>query len=223
MHLLIVEDDQALSAGLQAALENAGFTAQCVSDAEQAYDCLHNQRFQAMLLDISLPGMDGLSLLKRLRSQACNLPVLMLTARNTTRDKVMCFEYGADDFLVKTTDIEELIARLRALIRRSGYMARLEVDDIVLDTHAQTASQNGQALNLSRREYELLRVLMEGAGQVLTRRQLEQALYGSGHAGESNVLEVHIHNLRQKIGDNRLKTIRGVGYSLLHQPDTFDR
>lgn len=219
MHLLIVEDDEALSAGLQAALENAGFTAQCVTDAELAYTCLQSQRFQAMLLDISLPGMDGLNLLKKLRSEACNVPVLMLTARNTTRDKVMCFEYGADDFLVKTTDIEELIARLRALIRRSGYMARLEVDNIVLEANAQTVSQNGQVLNLSRREFELLRVLMESAGQVLTRRQLEQALYGIGRLGESNVLEVHIHNLRHKIGEARLKTIRGVGYSLVRGAD----
>jgi len=166
------------------------------------------------VLDISLPGLDGLALLKQLRASGNTLPVLMLTARDTTRDKVMCFDSGADDFLVKTTDMEELIARLRALIRRAGYVGRISVGKLTLDAQTQVATQDGKLLNLSNREFELLQALMENAGQVVTRSRLEQSVFGSNRSGESNVLEVHIHNLRHKIGDASLRTVRGVGYTL---------
>jgi len=139
----------------------------------------------------------------------------MLTARDTTRDKVQCFESGADDFLVKTTDMEELIARLRALIRRSGHVGRVQVDDLMLDADTQTVTLAGRVLNVSASEFKVLRVLMEEAGQVVTRSKLEQSLFGANRAGESNVLEVHVHHLRQKIGEVRLKTVRGVGYAIV--------
>jgi DNA-binding response OmpR family regulator len=142
------------------------------------------------------------------------MPVLMLTARDTTRDKVMCFEAGADDFLVKTTDMEELIARLRALVRRAGYVGRICVGNLTLDSDTLVVTKEGKLLSLSNREFELLRVLMEGAGQVISRSQLEASVFGSSRSSDSNVLEVHIHNLRQKIGESSLKTVRGVGYSL---------
>jgi DNA-binding response OmpR family regulator len=138
----------------------------------------------------------------------------MLTARDTTRDKVMCFEAGADDFLVKTTDMEELIARLRALVRRAGYVGRICVGNLTLDSDTLVVTKEGKLLSLSNREFELLRVLMEGAGQVISRSQLEASVFGSSRSSDSNVLEVHIHNLRQKIGESSLKTVRGVGYSL---------
>lgn len=215
MKLLIVEDDTALGAGLQAALTDAGFAVQWVTDGMVALELLQHTSFHAMVLDITLPGLDGVSLLQRLRARGNKLPVLMLTARDTTRDKVQCFESGADDFLVKTTDMEELIARLRALIRRSGPVARLQVDDLVLDVDHQSVTIDGRLLNVSGSEFKVLRVLMEDVGQVVTRRKLEQALFGSHRGGDSNVLEVHVHHLRQKIGEARLKTVRGVGYTLI--------
>ncbi len=214
MKLLIVEDDLMMGAGLQAALKNAGFDAHWVTDGQEALELLTQSFFRIAVLDISLPGLDGMTLLKKLRASGSAMPVLMLTARDTTRDKVMCFEAGADDFLVKTTDMEELIARLRALVRRAGYVGRICVGKLTLDSDTLVVTKEGKLLNLSNREFDLLRALMEGAGQVITRSQLEEAVFGSGHASDSNVLEVHIHNLRQKIDDTTLKTVRGVGYTL---------
>lgn len=214
MKILIVEDDLMMGAGLKAALNEAGFDAHWVTDGQAAYDVLCTESFRAAVLDITLPVLDGLTLLKQLRASGNSLPVLMLTARDTTRDKVLCFESGADDFLVKTTDMEELIARLRALIRRAGYLERISVGHLTLDAETQVVTKEGKLLNLSNREFELLRVLMESAGQVLPRSRLEQSVFGSNRSGESNVLEVHIHNLRQKIGDANLRTVRGVGYTL---------
>ena len=203
-----------MGAGLQAALNNAGFDAHWVTDGQAAFDLLTQSFFRIVVLDISLPGLDGLTLLKKLRAGGSSVPVLMLTARDTTRDKVMCFEAGADDFLVKTTDMDELIARLRALVRRAGYVGRICVGSLTLDSDTLVVTRDGKLLNLSNREFELLRVLMEGAGQVIARSRLEESVFGSNRSSDSNVLEVHIHNLRQKIGESSLKTVRGVGYTL---------
>lgn len=203
-----------MGAGLQSALNHAGFDADWVTDGQVALDLLGHAFYRAAVLDITLPGLDGMALLKQLRASGSSLPVLMLTARDTTRDKVLCFEAGADDFLVKTTDIEELIARLHALIRRAGFVGRLQVGPLLLDADRQQVTQGDEALSLSNREFKLLRVLMEGAGQVIARGKLEQLVFGSSHSNDSNVLEVHIHHLRQKIGDDSIKTVRGVGYTL---------
>jgi len=165
--LLIVEDDMMMGAGLQAALKNAGFDAHWVTDGQAAFDLLTQSFFRVAVLDISLPGLDGLSLLKKLRASGSSMPVLMLTARDTTRDKVMCFEAGADDFLVKTTDMDELIARLRALVRRAGYVGRICVGSLTLDSDTLVVTKDGKLLNLSNREFDLLRVLMGGGGQVI--------------------------------------------------------
>jgi two-component system response regulator QseB len=217
MRLLIVEDDALLGAGLQAALNKAGFDAHWVINGQAAFDLLKNETFRAMVLDITLPGLDGLTLLQRLRADGSTLPVLMLTARDAIHDKVMCFESGADDFLVKTTAMEELIARLRALIRRSGYVGRLTVGGLTLDADTRAVTRDGNLLYLSGREFELLRILMNDPGQVITRSRLEQALFGLNQGADSNVLEVHIHNLRQKIGESNLKTVRGIGYTMPKQ------
>lgn len=214
MKILLVEDDLMVGAGLQAALTAAGFEAHWATDGQAAYDRLQTESFRALVLDITLPGMDGLTLLKQLRANANSLPVLMLTARDTTRDKVMYFESGADDFLVKTTDMDELIARLRALIRRAGFVGRITVGNLTIDTDTQAVTLDGKWLSLSNRELLLLRMLMENVGQVVTRTRLEQHLFGVNRTGESNVLEVHVHNLRQKIGETKLKTVRGVGYAM---------
>jgi DNA-binding response OmpR family regulator len=216
MKLLLVEDDEMLGASLQAALNNAGFDTTWHINGSTAFESISKTFYRAVVLDITLPGLDGMSLLKRLRDSGSTLPVLMLTARDTTRDKVMCFDSGADDFLVKTTDMEELIARLRALIRRAGYVGRISVGDLMMDTDTHMATKDGQVVSLSNREFELLQVLMVNAGKVMPRHQLEDTVFGTGRIGESNALEVHIHHLRQKIGETHLKTVRGVGYVLLN-------
>lgn len=215
MRLLIVEDDALLGAGLRAALNKSGFEVTWIRDGQAALDLLAAEKFVAVVLDIGLPGLSGLEVLRKLRSGGNALPVLILTARDTTRDKVVCLDYGADDYLVKTTDMEELIARLRALIRRSGRSGgSLSVGDLTLDPDAHTVTKNGEAVSVSKREFDVLRALMEGAGRVLTRSQLEQSLYGWNRNVDSNAIEVHIHNLRLKLGATALRTVRGVGYTI---------
>jgi two-component system OmpR family response regulator/two-component system response regulator QseB len=214
MRILIVEDNALVGTGLQSALRTAGFDIAWVKDGESALDCLAQETFLAMVLDLGLPGISGMEVLQTVRAGGNKIPVLILTARDSTQDKVSGLNAGADDFLNKTTDIEELVARLRALIRRSGQDGKYSVADLMLDMDARTVSQKGETLNLSKREFDILSVLMVNAGQIVTRKQLEQALYGVDRLVESNSIEVHIHNLRAKITGLTLKTIRGVGYTL---------
>jgi DNA-binding response OmpR family regulator len=214
MRVLIVEDNALMGAGLRSALGRSGFEIVWVRDGEAALKILATETFLALVLDVGLPGMSGLEVLQILRSDGNKLPVLVLTARDTTPDKVTSLDNGADDFLVKTTDIEELAARLRALIRRSGRSEKYVAGDLILDLDARTVTQRGIPIDLSKREFEVLSILMNGSGRVVTRSQLEQSLYGRDRQVESNSLEVHIHNLRAKIGATTLKTIRGVGYTI---------
>jgi DNA-binding response OmpR family regulator len=215
MRLLIAEDDALLGAGLRAALGKWGFTVTWVRHGGAALDVLESEQFLAMVLDIGLPDMSGLDVLRKVRAQGSKLPILILTARDTTHDKVTSLDCGADDYLVKTTDMEELVARLRALIRRSGRGGGLlTVGALSVDLDSRAVTLGGETINVSKREFEVLRVLMEGAGRVLTRAQLEQSLYGWNRSVDSNAVEVHIHNLRSKIGANILKTVRGVGYTI---------
>jgi DNA-binding response OmpR family regulator len=157
-----------------------------------------------------------MDVLRDMRDRGNDLPVLMLTARDSTRDKVIALERGADDYLVKTSDMEELVARLRALIRRSGRSVggRLRIGALSLDLMAHTATLDGNPVSLSSREFSVLRLLMEGAGRVLTRRQLETINGDWATSIESNAIEVHIHNLRQKVGADTIRTVRGVGYTI---------
>ena len=215
MRLLIAEDDALLGAGLRAALGKWGFTVTWVRHGGAALDVLDSEQFLAMVLDIGLPDMSGLDVLRKVRAQGSKLPILILTARDTTHDKVTSLDCGADDYLVKTTDMEELVARLRALIRRSGRGGGLlTVGTLSVDLDSRAVTLGGEPVNVSKREFEVLRVLMEGAGRVLTRAQLEQSLYGWNRSVDSNAVEVHIHNLRSKIGASILKTVRGVGYTI---------
>jgi DNA-binding response OmpR family regulator len=214
MRILIVEDNALVGTGLQAALRASGFDVAWVKDGESALACLEQESFLAMVLDLGLPGVSGIDVLHKIRASGNKMPVLILTARDSTQDKVNGLNCGADDFLTKTTDIEELVARIRALIRRSGLDGTYIVGDLKLDLDARTASQKGELLNLSKREFGILSVLMVNAGQIVTRRQIEQSLYGAERQMESNSVEVHIHNLRAKITGLTLKTIRGVGYTL---------
>ena len=215
MKLLIVEDDALLGAGLRAALSKSGFEVTWLRSGQAALDGLTVNTYVALVLDLSLPDLTGLEVLRKLRADGNTMPVLILTARDSTHDKVVCLNFGADDFLVKTTDMEELIARLRALIRRAGHGGgTFSVGDLKLDPEAHSVTQKGAPVNVSKREFDVLRALMEGAGRVLTRSQLEQSLYGWNRAVDSNAIEVHIHNLRLKIGAGTLKTVRGVGYTI---------
>ncbi len=215
MRLLIAEDDALLGAGLRAALGKWGFTVTWVRHGGAALDVLETEQFLAMVLDIGLPDISGLDVLRKVRATGNKLPILILTARDTTHDKVTSLDCGADDYLVKTTDMEELVARLRTLIRRSGRGGgMLTVGALSVDLDSRAVTLSGEAVNVSKREFEVLRVLMEGAGRVLTRSQLEQSLYGWNRSVDSNAVEVHIHNLRSKIGANILKTVRGVGYTI---------
>ena len=218
MKLLLVEDDALLGDGLRAALDRAGFSVVWVRDGRSALVTLQSAEFVAMVLDIGLPVMSGMEVLRDLRAAGNEVPVLVLTARDSTRDKVLGLERGADDYLVKTADMEELVARLRALIRRAGRTdGILRVGDLTLNTSSQTVTRNGQAIALSGREMAILRALAERAGRVLTRGQLEEALYGWNRNVESNAVEVHIHNLRVKLGPEAIKTVRGVGYTMGRQ------
>jgi len=219
MKLLLVEDDALLGDGLRAAITKAGFVVTWVRDGKSALHTLESGEFAVMVLDINLPVVDGFEVLRQLRGSGDNLPVLLLTARDTTRDKVLGFERGADDYLLKTADMEELVARLRALIRRSGRGSGvLKVGDLTLNITAHTVSQNNNDHSLSTREFSVLQALMEGVGRVVTRSQLEATLYGRNTHVESNALEVHIHNLRHKLGSETIKTVRGVGYTIARSP-----
>lgn len=219
MRLLIAEDDALLGAGLRAALGKWGFVVTWVRHGRAVLDVLRTEPFLALVLDLGLPDISGVDVLRKLRAQGHKLPVLVLTARDSTQDKVSCLDLGADDYLVKTTDMEELVARLRALIRRSGGAAgSLSIGDLTLNMESRALTLSGQLVSLSKREFELLRMLMEGAGRVFTRTQIEQSLYGWDRTVDSNTVEVHIHNLRQKIGAKKLQTVRGVGYTIARAP-----
>jgi two-component system OmpR family response regulator/two-component system response regulator QseB len=170
--------------------------------------------FAAIILDLGLPGLTGLELLRTERARGNKVPVLILTARDAVQDRIKGLDSGADDYVVKPTDLDELAARLRALVRRSkGEPASLlHVGAVALDPAARTVTRNGQAIDLQPREFALLQELMLNAGRVLSREQLEERMYRWGEEVESNAVEVHVHHLRRKLGTDIVKTIRGVGY-----------
>lgn len=211
---MLVEDDVALAGELTRALRNEGLTLNHVSTGAAALHVIATETPDTVILDLGLPDMDGLAVLKRLRSDHPDLPVLLLTARNTIGDKVAGLDSGADDYLAKPFELEELLARLRALGRRMSTAATnvVSVGAVSLDLARHTASVDGRPVELGRREYMLLRTLMENADRVQTRDQLERRLYSWGEEVTSNSLEVHVHHLRKKLGSEFIRTIRGVGY-----------
>ncbi len=216
MQLLLVEDDRPLAAGLRLALSKSGYAVNHVEKGELALLAIRTERPDLVVLDIGLPDIDGISVLKRLRKEDVELPVLLLTARDSVEDKVAGLDSGADDYLAKPFEMTELLARLRVLERRLASMKSSEivVGNIVLDTLQQSVSRDGCVIELARREYMLLKSLFENAGRVQTRATLEQRLYSWGEEVSSNALEVHIHHLRKKLGNDLIKTIRGVGYKV---------
>ena len=210
----MVEDDRMIGEAIRAGLRREGFTVDWVHDANSAARVLPGEPFELVLLDLGLPGGDGLELLKALRGRGESLPVLIITARDAVSDRVAGLDAGADDYLIKPFDLDELAARIRALLRRrSGRPAPvLEHLGVVLDPAAHRVTQDGVEVALSPREFALLQLLMERPGTILSRTQLEERLYGWGEEVESNAVEVHVHGLRRKLGSQFILTVRGVGY-----------
>ncbi len=216
MRILLVEDDVDLAKGLQLALNQQGFTVNHVSLGQQALATIRSQDCDAVVLDLGLPDMDGLDVLKITRQKFPQLPVLVLTARDGVDDRIRGLDLGADDYLVKPFAMPELFARLRVIERRLGTASShlIQVQNVTLDSRAHQVLVDGEALSLARREYMLLKVLLESAGRIKTREQIEASLYAWGEEVASNALEVHISNLRKKLPKDFIKTIRGVGYSV---------
>jgi two-component system OmpR family response regulator/two-component system response regulator QseB len=214
VRILLVEDDRLLGDAVQAGLRQSGFAAEWVRDGPAAEAALSTEAFSAVVLDLGLPGRSGLDVLAHLRARENRIPVLILTARDAVEDRIRGLDAGADDYAVKPFDLGELAARLRALVRRAAGQAapRIMVGDLVLDPAARILTVGGKPIDVSAREFALLHALMLNAGRVLSRGQLEQQLYEWGQEVESNTVEVFIHHLRRKIGAERIKTLRGVGY-----------
>ena len=216
MRILLAEDDPLLGDGLRAGLRQLGFGVDWVRDGAAAERELRAQPYSAAVLDLGLPLQDGMKVLASIRSAGITLPVLVLTARDAVPDRIRGRDVGADDYVVKPVDRNELAARLRALVRRAHGQPqeRLSVQDVVLDPAGRAVTQAGVPVALSAREFDLLHALMLNAGRVLSREQLEQHLYSWGQEVESNAIEVHVHHLRRKLGSALIQTVRGVGYML---------
>jgi DNA-binding response OmpR family regulator len=217
MRILLAEDDPLLGDGLRAGLRQLGFQVDWVRDGEAAERELRAQPYAVAVLDLGLPRKDGLDVLADIRLARISTPVLVLTARDAVPDRIRGLNVGADDYVVKPVDLYELAARLRALVRRAHGQSQecLTAQDVVLDPAARSVRQADEPVTLSTREFDLLQAFMLNAGRVLSREQLEQQLYSWGQEVESNAVEVHIHNLRRKLGTALIQTVRGVGYMLL--------
>ena len=216
MQILLVEDDYLLATGLQKVLAGQGFVINSVGSGEAAIHIIRTETPDIVILDIGLPDIDGLQVLQKIRPQFPALPVLLLTARDSVADKVAGLGSGADDYLTKPFDVDELIARLRAIERRLGAASShtLAIGGIELDTQSQSVRSENGPIELSRREYMLLKALMESAGKILSREQLENRLYSWGEEISSNAIEVHIHHLRKKLDRELIRNVRGIGYTI---------
>lgn len=214
MRILLVEDDLSLGDGLCVALRREGFTADWLTDGVQALQAVAQEQFDLVILDLGLPRMDGITVLTKLREKSIDIPVLVLTARDGIEDRVGGLDAGADDYVVKPFDLVEIIARIRAIVRRSKGRAISVINhgEIELQPDSMQVKYKGQDVQLTRREFALLSELISRPGHVYTRDALVQSLYGWGEEVESNALEVHVHHLRKKFYSELIRTIRGVGY-----------
>ena len=214
MRLLLVEDDLMVGEAVRKGLRQDGFALDWVQDGVAALSALGQEDYQLLLLDLGLPRKNGLEVLKSLRAGGNQIPVLILTARDAVSDRVAGLDAGADDYLVKPFDLEELAARIRALLRRQSGRAEplVELGGLVLNPATHEVTLDGQQVNLSAREFALLRAFLDRPGVVLSRAQLEEKMYGWEDSIESNAVEVYIHALRKKLGSNFIKNVRGIGY-----------
>jgi two-component system response regulator QseB len=214
VRLLLVEDDAMIGASVQEGLRQEGFAADWVRDGAAAEIALAGETYDLMVLDLGLPKKSGLEVLQGLRRKDNSLPVLVLTARDSVSDRVAGLDAGADDYLVKPFDLDELAARVRALLRRRSGRADpvLRHGALALNPATLEATLDGAPLSLSPREFAVIRMLLDRPGAILSRAQIEERLYGWGEEVESNAVEVHIHALRRKLGADFIKTVRGAGY-----------
>ena len=215
MRLLLVEDDHMLAEAVQDMLRQAGYTVDRVANGRDALHSLSIEYFSLVILDLGLPDMDGLELLARLRQQSNPVQVLILSARNEATDRVLGLDTGADDYLSKPFDINELLARIRVLLRRQPQGVgsnQLIFGDLIIDREAYQVIWQGNKVELTPGEFKLLLELVDHRGRVMTRDQLQEVVYGWDECAESNVLEVYIHHLRKKFDKKLIKTVRGVGY-----------
>jgi DNA-binding response OmpR family regulator len=216
MLILLVEDDQSIAQALELALRKQGYSVNAVDTGTAALHAAETDPPDIIILDLGLPDMDGLTVLKRVRSRDVDIPILLLTARAGLDDKIAGLDGGADDYLAKPFEITELFARLRVMERRltTAKTSMITVGNVTLDINHNTVLLDGERLELSRRELMLLKILMENAGRIQTRDTLENRLYSWSEEVSSNALEVHIHHLRRKIGSEFIRTVRGVGYQV---------
>lgn len=214
MRILLVEDDALLGDALQVGLRQAGHAVDWARDGVSAKAALATGDYAAAVLDLGLPRMDGLDVLRHLRAKKKTLPVLILTARDTVDDRIRGLDAGADDYLVKPFDLGELNARLRALLRRAGGQPApvLAAGDVTLDPATRRVECKGREVELSAKEYALLHALLQQQGRALSRARLEEHLYAWGDEIGSNTVEVYIHHLRRKLGTEVIRTLRGIGY-----------
>ena len=220
MKILVVEDDNLLRQGLQQALSHEQYSCDVACSVAEADSLVKVSEYGLILLDLGLPDGDGMTLLKRWRQRGMSQPVLILTARDALDDRVAGLDRGADDYMVKPVALAELLARVRALLRRDQGLAsnQLVCGDLCLDLDDKTVTQRGEAVVLTRREFALLRRLMMQVGKVVTRERLQEDIYDWQDDIGSNALEVHIHHLRRKLGADLIRTIRGEGYRLESMP-----
>ncbi|AUZ74103.1 MULTISPECIES: response regulator [Aeromonas] len=214
MRILLVEDDVMLGDGMVDALRSSGYTVDWLQQGLPALSVLKSEEFAALILDLNLPDIDGISLLRKLRREGQTLPVLILTARDALDDRVLGLDAGSDDYMVKPFALQELNARLRALVRRSKGQAQavLEYGELQLYPESQQVTYRSEPVKLTPHEYKLLQELITQSGRVLSKDQLQQSLYGWDEGAESNAVEVHIHHLRKKFYSDLIRNIRGVGY-----------
>ncbi|EIC31098.1 response regulator [Methylomicrobium album] len=214
MRLLLVEDDEILGEGLATGLKMEGYAVDWFTTGKLAEEALKNNLYELIVLDLGLPDMDGMDLLRDLRSRKDETPVMVLTARDTIPDRVSGLDSGADDFVIKPFDLTEVCARLRALARRHEGRSTptIEHKGLVLDPAAHIVTYNNERVDLSQKEFEILSFLMGNIGRVVSRARLEESLYSWDSDIESNTVEVHIHYLRKKLDPSLIRTVRGVGY-----------
>ncbi|MDB5756783.1 MAG: family transcriptional regulator [Burkholderia sp.] len=214
MRILLAEDDQMIGAAVRDALLQDGYVVDWLRDGQRADAALAAGQYDLVLLDLGLPGKDGLAILRALRTRHQAMPVIVITARDAVESRIAGLDAGADDYIVKPFDLDELAARIRSALRRSAGRPEpdLALGDISVDLARRTVLRHGQAVTLSAREYAIVEALALRPGAILSRGQLEQRMYGWGEEVDSNAVEVHIHAIRKKLGADFIRNVRGVGY-----------